>query len=89
MLDSSGEITHAAGVCSALRRLPRRDLHPLEKNGKMRTISVHIVTTHCVWILRPGFGRALLLAGLRRSDNQRRGRRKKGGLCRRSEAQPR
>ena len=31
---------HAPGVCySALRRLPRRDLHPLEKNDGMRTLA--------------------------------------------------
>src|SRR5207249_6355878 len=31
---------HALGVCySALRRLPRRDLHPLEKNGGMRALA--------------------------------------------------
>ena len=31
---------HAPGVCySALRRLPRRDLHPLEKNDAMRTLA--------------------------------------------------
>src|SRR6266487_4195916 len=31
---------HAPGVCySALRRLPRRDFHPLEKNDGMRTLA--------------------------------------------------
>jgi len=31
---------HAPGVCySALRRLPRRDLHPLEKNSEMRPLA--------------------------------------------------
>ncbi len=31
---------HAPGVCySALRRLPRRDLHPLEKNDGIRTLA--------------------------------------------------
>ena len=33
------ESPHALGVCySALRRLPRRDLHPLETNGVKQTV---------------------------------------------------
>ena len=56
------------GVCySALRRLPRRDLHPLETNSVKQTISVRFVTTHHPPILprgsedSAGAGRRLLL----------------------------